>query len=79
MCALECVCARQTSQECVGNTSPKSKYKQLTRASFNLIDIVLKNNTAYFGCSASKLTTIPLPDILLGRSAALEGSKKEKH
>lgn len=63
--AIKCKCAWIWVCVCIGqlknvqelwSTSPQTKYKQLTWASFNLIDIVLKNNTAYFGCSASKLT-----------------------
>lgn len=49
------------------------------RASLNLIDNVLRNNTAYFGWTASKLTaTLSLPDMLPGRSAALEESRTGK-
>lgn len=58
-CAWIWVCVRIRQLKNVQklwSTSPQTKYKQLTWASFNLIDIVLKNNTAYFGCSASKLT-----------------------
>lgn len=58
------------------------KITQLCPASFNLIDTVLKHAAAYFVCAASKLTvTLSLPDILPGRSAALEWKrlKKEKN
>lgn len=74
MCPRVCVCVCTSDRPRMYSTSPQAKYKQLTQASFNLIDNVLKNNTAYFGCNASKLTmvTFPLPDTLLGRSAALE-------
>lgn len=40
------------------STSSQAKHKQLTQASFNLIDNVLNNNTAYFDCNASKLTAV---------------------
>lgn len=59
----------------IPKTTSQSKYKQLTRASLNLTDNVLRNNMAYFGWTASKLTeTLSLPDILPGRSAAPEES-----
>lgn len=60
-------------------TTSQSKYKQLTRASLNLIDNVLRNNTAYFGWTVSKLTaTLSPPDILPGRSAALQEGRTGK-
>lgn len=45
-------------EECAGSAQFILEYKQIIRASFNLIDSVLKNNTAEFGCNASKLTTM---------------------
>lgn len=67
------------AQECVGSLKHIStKYKQLARATFNLIDNVWKNNTAYFGCGASKLTmmTFCWGGLWLWRRARWKGIKK---
>lgn len=78
-----CVCFSQAKNvQDLYSPSPQARNKQLTQASFNLIDSVLKNNTAYFGCSASKLTAVTSLCLTLGsrRSAAVEGgSVMERH
>lgn len=68
----KCVCLRvgacvrrAKNEQDLYSTSPRAKYKQLTQASFNLIDNVLKNNTTYFGCSASTLMTAMFPRLTL--------------
>jgi len=55
-CVRVCVCVCGTSDNIhdLYRTSPQAKYKQLTRASFNPTDNVLRGPPAYFVCSASK-------------------------
>lgn len=82
MCVCVCALARPRMYRISTVHLHRPRNKQLTQASFNLIDSVLKNNTAYFGCSASKLTAVTSLCLTLGsrRSAAVEGgSVMERH